>query len=1046
MVASLVVLLIAAWTALSAWSTLAVKSEFYDLIGIGDVYGRRWQTTLLLWLVGLSAAAVVAAPLWGLGIAGRSRGRRPPAAGPHPGPDATDADLDAWTARREVLLEWELAHRRRGRRNDGASTRVFLLGWLVVLGLLTLQLGSTLAGRRDGILAAVDRVPFGQADPIFGYDISFHVFVAPLLQAVLGALLTAFLLAGLVAVGAGVAASRAALAGGDGARARALGERTATVGFVYAGLLLLAGAALVWLARFNLLTGGDETIAGAGRAVRDVDIPTRTVAAVVLAGLGLSMLALAVPRLRARAEPSARRAVLVATGIWVGIAVVLAVVATPAWLVLALVSGALGWLLLRAAAQDPEVADLPVPVWTWPALAVVTSVVVTLIGPLGAALYDAVILRGSTFQVERTYIQHTLENTRRATGLDRAETRQVGYVPNGVTREAIEKVPASVGALRILDEEPTLQACGRQQVFQSQYYACREVDVDRYRLGEERRTVYVIGREIDYDRAPDFSRRHFTYTHGRGVAVAPVNIFNRNGRPAWVAENALGLRRPEIYFGAQPDMPWAMVNTNQPVFDQNRNVDKTWEGSTGLRVGSGLDRLALTYYLGGLPYLGGGRSFWNATSGRLGGPDSQVLLFRDIGARARELAPFLQYDSDPYFAVADGRLKVILNAYAATTNYPYSARFGRPGTESFNYVRNAGVVVMDAYTGETTFYAGDEREPILATWRKVYPELFTPMSEMPESLRAHLRFGEDQFTYMSVALERFHVSDVESFFNNNEAWAPTQEAVGTGAQGQREDSPARYTYAVMPDETQEQFLLIRSYKPRTAGRGVGFSAWFAVSNEPETFGQATLLRFPTGAEEPLDSVDTFTSNVTSDPALSQAIETRGGSVQRGHTVVVPVGDGLLYTQPLYLRNPNDPLPQLWQVIVSFGDGEVYAGSNIEEALRLALAGSSAAAGGDGTEGAAPEDATLEDVVRRAATAFEAYQREVAAGNFEAAGRFLEEARRLVRQAESLADRGAGSGETPPDGTTPTETAPTETEPTETAESAAGETASAQQAP
>ncbi len=1028
--ASIVVLLVAAWTALSAWSTLAVKGRFYDLIGMGEVYDRRWQTTLVLWLVGLAVAALIAAPLWGLGIAGRSRGRRPPAAGPHPGPDATDDELDAWTARREILLEWELAHRRRGRRNDGASTRLFTLGWLVVLGLLTVQLGSTLAGRRDGILAALERVSFGQDDPIFGYDISFHVFVVPVVQTLMGALLTAFLLAGLVAAAAGVAASRAALASGDGVRARILAERTATVGFIYAGLLLLAGAVLVWLARFNLLTGGDETIAGAGRAVRDVDIPTRSVAAIVLLCLGLAMLALAVPAIRARAEPSARRAVLVATGVWVAIAVVLAVVATPAWLVLGVVAAGLGWLLLRAAAQDPEVAGLPVPVWTWPALAVVTAVVVTLIGPLGAALYDAVILRGSKFQVERTYIQHTLENTRRATGLERAETQQVDYVRNGVTREAIEEVPASVGALRILDEDPTLQACGRQQVFQSQYYACHDVDVDRYVLEDERRTVYVIGREIDYERAPDFSRRHFTYTHGRGVAVAPVNVFNENGRPSWVAERSLNLRRPEIYFGAQPDMPWAMVNTNQLVFDQNRNVDKTWEGSTGLRVGTGLDRLALTTYLGGLPYIGGGRSFWNATSGRLGGPDSQVLMFRDISSRAREIAPFLEYDRDPYFAVVDGRLMVILNAYAATTNYPYSARFGRPATESSNYVRNAGVVAMDAYSGETTFYAADEQEPILSTWRKVYPELFTSMRSMPESLRAHLRFGEDQFQYMSVALERFHVSDVESFFNNNEAWAPTQEAVGTGAQGQREPSPARYTYAVMPGGTQEQFLLIRSYKPRTVGRGVGFSAWFAVSNEPESFGQATLLRFPTGAEEPLDSVDTFTSNVTSDPVLSQAIETRGGSVQRGHTVVVPVGQGLLYTQPLYLRNPNDPLPQLWQVIVSFGDGRVYAGSNIEEALRLALAGSPRGdADGDGTDGAPPEEATLEEVVRRAAAAFEAYQREIAAGNFEAAGRQLEEARRLVRQAEQLAGGDApGSGDAAPGGTTPAEPAPEETTP------------------
>ena len=532
------------------------------------------------------------------------------------------------------------------------------------------------------------------------------------------------------------------------------------------------------------------------------------------------------------------------------------------------------------------------------------------------------LLRGSKLQQESGNIQLTLEATRHASGIDQAEVADVDYRPNGVTQTAIDAAPASVSSLRFLDEQQTEPACQRLQTI-NQFYTCSEVDVDRYVVNGERRTVFAMGREIDYNRTPDFQQRHFVYTHGYGLVTAAVNDTNTGGQPNWIAENIpqQGLdpnpEHPELYFVTQtnPVVPWAMVNTTQPVFAGTRTEPVVWEGNTGIRVGSGMRRLAITKFLGGLPYIGGGRRIWNATSGKPAGPDSQLLIYRDIQARAREIAPFLRYDSDPYFTSAGGKVYVVLNAYAATSRYPYAASF-----QGANYMRAAAIVVMDAYTGETHFYVVDENEPITRTWRKVYPSVFDSMSEMPADLREHIRYGEDLFNYQASALQRFHVTDVNTFFSNNEAWARTQETRGRGTEGQRIESPARYTYAVLPGQSTERFVTIQSFKPAAEGRGIGFSGWLAVDNESDSYGKATILRFPLG-QNALVSIDTFSSNVARNPTISQELNTRRDQVTRGNVIVVPIGDGLLYTQPIYLDTAEDSLPTLYLVVVSFGDSQ-----------------------------------------------------------------------------------------------------------------------------
>ncbi len=1009
LVAAIVLLLGLGRLFLTYGSEITIKGAFYDSLGMGGAYSTRWHTTVWLIVIGVAVALVLSLPMLFL------RGRPRPIV-------VDDPDIDLQGPVGRYLAAFEKKTQQLTLDTAGKAVRWTIIGaWLLTFIILIAALTTRLVAARDDLMAWRSVRQFGVTDPIFGRDVSWFTTSQPALTSIAGVAATALALAAIAVLVVGVALSVIERHRVSRGAAATVLRRTATFSFGLGGLCLLSVAALMWLGRFDLTRGGDgNIIGGAGAAVRDVDIPTRTVGVWLVAALAIVLLLLAVPPLRDRiTRLRLGNSLVAAVALWTVVAIVLTVYASPWWLILLVPFGLAFVGLLKASKTEREL-HRPTPLGFWPVVAVASTILISVLGPLGAALNDAIVLRGTLLQVERSNIEATLQATRIASGIDQATVVEANYKQRGVTQAAIDDAPASVASLRFLDIPPTEEACARLQTV-NQFYTCGEIDLDRYTIEGKPRTVFVSGREIDYSKLPDFQRRHFTYTHGYGLIMAPVNeIDPNNGRPVFIGGNIPQtfrgdfiqpkLAQPSIYFGAQPDMPFAVVNTSQPEFDRTTSQRINWSGTTGVKVGSGWRRLALTEFLGGLPYVGGGRRIWNATKGNPADKNSDVLLYRDITSRLQELAPFLTPDSDPYFAAADGRVYVIVNAYASTGRYPYALKFGDADA---NYKRHTVTAVMDAYSGETKLYVLDEKEPLTATWRDVYPELFTPSTEMPAGVREHLRYGEDLFNFQSLALGRFHVTDTDLFFNGDDAWRITQEAYGSEIAGERIESPARYTYAVLPGEKTERFVAIRAYKPEAEGRGIGFSGWLAASNEIEDFGKLTVLRFPTGSDSALDSLDTFTSNVSRDPQLSQEITTRRNSVLRGNTIVVPIGQGLLYVQPLYLDSPGDSLPTLWQVVVSLGDGQVHAGRNFNEALTKALGVAAPTAPSTPTNPGAPSapstpapaGSTIEQLVQKASEEFDAYRKAFGEGNYDEAAKRLAAFQAALAQAKALADQG-----------------------------------------
>ena len=312
------------------------------------------------------------------------------------------------------------------------------------------------------------------------------------------------------------------------------------------------------------------------------------------------------------------------------------------------------------------------------------------------------------------------------------------------------------------------------------YYAIRDLDVDRYDVGGRQQQVLLAARELNTAGIPNSTwvSRHLLYTHGCDVIAAPASRVTSDGRPLYVE---LGVERPELYFGEGIDA-YAIVKSLQDEQPCDGAVGGELRGDAGVRLSSVVRRAAYALHLGEL----------NLLVSNLITPESEVLLVRNVRERAEKVAPFLRFDSDPYPVVVDGGVTWVLDAFTTSDRYPYAQRANISQLSAstglnadFNYVRNSVKVAVDAYDGSVTLYAVDDTDPVLATWRAAFPDLFTPVAEAPAALVAHFRYPEDLFRVQTNVYGRYQFDDATLFFNRDAAWsvaqAPAVEPEGAAA-------------------------------------------------------------------------------------------------------------------------------------------------------------------------------------------------------------------------------------------------------------------------
>ena len=567
------------------------------------------------------------------------------------------------------------------------------------------------------------------------------------------------------------------------------------------------------------------------------------------------------------------------------------------------------------------------------------AIVVVLVGwiaisALAGNIYPNLVQRfqvnPNEFTREREFIAHNIDFTRAAFGLD-IIVNQNFDAESELTGDELLEQPDTITNIRLWDYRPLLQTYNQVQALRQQYQFT-DIDIDRYDVGGERRQLMLSARELIPEQleqpAQTWVNRKLVYTHGYGVAASPVAEITPDGLPTFVLQDLpvqgiLEVSRPQIYFGERTN-EYVIVKTETEEFDYPRgeggNVFTTFEGDSGINIGGILPRLAFAIQFADINLF----ISQELTS------ESQLLWRRNILQRTLEVAPFLRFDSDPYIVVGgDGNLYWFLDAYTVSGRFPYSepSQFGtRTVAPGFNYIRNPVKIIIDAYTGEMDFYLVEPDEPIAAAYARIFPALFTPFDEMPADLNAHIRYPNDLFSIQASVFRTYQMTEPTDFYNREDVWAWPEEIFDN----QSRPMEPYYVLMQLPGSDDLDFIQILPFTPANRENMI---SWLAAQNDPGKYGEMLVYRF--GKDSLVFGPKQIEARIDQDPDISSLLSLwnqQGSQVIRGNLLVIPIGESLLYVEPLYLQAATGKIPELKRVILATSDRVIMA-----ENLGLALA-------------------------------------------------------------------------------------------------------------
>ena len=563
----------------------------------------------------------------------------------------------------------------------------------------------------------------------------------------------------------------------------------------------------------------------------------------------------------------------------------------------------------------------------------VYALVLVLVNGTYPVLQQRFVVEPNELVKEIPYIKHNIEFTRQAYDLSKIDTQDYQLAPPNTDTNFLQDDRATIDNIRLWDYRPLLTTYRQLQEIRF-YYKFEDVDIDRYTLNGDYRQVMLSPREFDYSQVPSSAKtwvnQRLKYTHGYGLVMNPVNEVAEDGLPVLFIKNIppvsqidLTIEEPAIYYGElTKDYIYTGMDTFE--FDYPRgdeNAFTKYDGLGGVSVGSWWRRLVYAYERGSLKIL-----ISNYFT-----PNSRIHYYRQITERVRHVAPFLKYDRDPYMVVVDGRLKWIIDAYTTSDRYPYSEAVAHEQKtelivdKNINYVRNPVKVVVDAKDGTMQFYAINEDEPILATYRKIFPNLFQSTASIPPEIQAHFRYPQDLFEIQAKMYLSYHMENPQVFYNREDDWRFATELYN----GQQQEVEPDYLIMKLPDDTEEEFVLILPFTPVNRDNMI---AWLAARSDGNNYGKLRLYEFP--KQELIYGPFQIEARIDQNPEIAEQItlwSQRGSRVIRGDILVIPIDGSILYVQSLYLRAEKGELPELARIIVAY-DKDIVMTPTLEQSL------------------------------------------------------------------------------------------------------------------
>jgi uncharacterized membrane protein (UPF0182 family) len=858
---------------------------WYQQVGFVSVLTTQWAAGSILFVIGFLGLGL---PLWvSVFLAYKTR--------------PLYAKLDAQVDRYRQVVE--------------PLRRLAMYGIPAVFGLFG---AASAASHWQQVLMWLNATPMSAKDPQFHLSVSFYLFDLPFLQGIVGFASAAVIISIIAVLATSYLYGGIRIAGREVHVSRAARVQISITAAVY----LLLQAISVWLDRYVTLT--DSNVSGMinGAAYTDVHaiIPGRT----ILTGIAVLVALLFV--------------VNVFNGRW----------------------------------RFPMVGT---------ALLLVSALIIGGIYPWIVQKFQVV---PSEKSLEVSYVQRAITSTRAAYGVSDVKERDYN-AKTDAEPGALRTDAETTAEIRIIDPNEVSQSFAQLQQFKQYYGFPKTLDVDRYDVDGRTQDTVIAVRQMEQSglSSRNWYNDHLVYTHGYGVVAAFGNKRTADGQPVFFesgipTHGSLGTYQPRVYFGENSPSYSIVGGTKSTVNPQGIELDypagsnqqggetyTSYTGDGGPKLDNVFNRLVYALKFQSEQIL-----LSSSVTNK-----SQILYNRDPAQRVKQVAPYLTIDSDPYPAVINGQVEWIIDGYTTSDNYPYSQKQSLTQTisdvstppayaplDNLNYMRNAVKATVNAYTGKVTLYAWDPSDPILATWQKIFPGTIKPVKDMSAELLDHVRYPTDLFKMQRAVLGEYHVTDPGSFFSREDAWVtppdPVSSTTSTAtAAGTSELQPPYYLTLQMPGQNKPAFSLYSTYIPqatesstRSVLRGylaADGDAGGAAGQVAPGYGKLRLLALPTSDNVP--GPGQVENTFSSDPNVSQQLNVlRLGKtdVISGNLLTLPVGGGLLYVQPIYVKSTGETsYPLLQKVLVAFGDNVAFE-DTLDGALNKLFGGNSGASAGD----------------------------------------------------------------------------------------------------
>ncbi len=627
------------------------------------------------------------------------------------------------------------------------------------------------------------------------------------------------------------------------------------------------------------------------------------------------------------------------------------------------------------------------------AISVILILMLALIGVYPFFLQQFVVTPNE-IEKEAPYIKNTIKYTRLGYKLNSVIEKEFD-IKNNLTIKEIEKNREIINNIRLWDWRPLKNTFKQLQEIRP-YYIFSDVDIDRYRIYNRLQQVMLSVREISHSNLPRAARnwinRYLKYTHGYGMVMIPVNKKNTEGMPEFfikdippISISGLEIKRPEIYYG-ETVSDYVIVNSRTAEFDYpsgDGNVYSYYKGTGGIKFDSYLKKLLFAYYLPNIKIL-----FSDLIQ-----KNTRVMIHRNIIEAVKKVAPFLAIDNDPYAVLIKGKIYWIVDAYTYTDKFPYSEKY----FNGLNYIRNSIKIIIDAYNGNMKFYIVDENEPIAGIYKKIYPSLFSDYSKLDKEFKAHFRYPSDMFLIQADMYKTYHMTKPDVFYNKEDYWDFPQEIYDT------EEITMNNYYIVnkLKGESRSEFINMIPFTP--AKKNNMISLLIGRCDEPN-YGELIVYKFPKRylVYGPMQ----IEARIDQNSEISKLISLwgqKGSKVIRGNLLVIPIGDSLIYVEPLFLQAEKQELPELKRIIVAYNNN-ISIAETLEDALTGAIMGNSDNVSEDKIYTDKEKksiDSKILKKIKDASNLFFTAESYLKKGDFEQYGNYMKRLRKIFKEIQAM---------------------------------------------